>query len=133
LRWGIELAREIAAAPPFDAYRAEECWPGPHVRGAAALERHVKDTMTLLYHPCGTCRMGKDELSVVDPQLRVHGIQGLRVADASVMPSITRGNTQTPTVMIAERLASWLQPHAPPPLGAGARREHWLARHAPLS
>lgn len=129
LRWGIELAREIAAAAPFDAYRAEECWPGSSVRGAAALEQHIKDTMTLLYHPCGTCRMGKDELSVVDPQLRVHGIQGLRVADASVMPSITRGNTQTPTIMIAERLASWLQPCAPRRLGGG----DYLARHAPLS
>ncbi|MEY2934706.1 MAG: hypothetical protein RL033_5455 [Pseudomonadota bacterium] len=128
MRWGIELAREIAAAPPFDAYRAEECWPGSNVHGTTALEQHVKDTMTLLYHPCGTCRMGKDALSVVDPQLRVHGVEGLRVADASVMPSITRGNTQAPTVMIAERLASWLQPGAPRPAEAG----HSLARHASL-
>jgi choline dehydrogenase len=109
LRWGLELAREIAAAPAFRAYRAGEFLPGPHARGPAALERHIRDTATLLYHPCGTCRMGRDELSVVDPQLRVHGLRGLRVADASVMPTIPRGNTQAPTVMIAERLAAWLR------------------------
>lgn len=106
LCWGIELAREIAAAPPFDVYRAEECWPGPHCRGAASVERHIRDTMTLLYHPCGTCRMGTDELSVVDPELRVHGLHGLSVVDASVMPTIPRGNTQSATVMIAERFAA---------------------------
>lgn len=108
LRWGIELAREITAAAPFDVYRAEECWPGAHVRDAASIEQHVRDTMTLLYHPCGTCRMGQDELSVVDPGLRVRGLAGLFVADASVMPSVPRGNTQGATIMIAERCASWL-------------------------
>lgn len=124
LRWGIELAREIAAARALDPYRAEECWPGPRVRGAAAIEKHIRSTMTLLYHPCGTCRMGKDAHSVVDPELRVHGMQGLRVADASVMPSIPRGNTQSATVMIAERLASWLQQPAVTELP----RESWSHR-----
>lgn len=109
LRWGVELARELAAAPAFDPYRGEEYWPGSQVSSPAALEQHVRDTVTLLYHPVGTCRMGKDVLSVVDPELRVHGIAGLRVADASVMPSIIRGNTQAPTIMIAERLAAWLR------------------------
>jgi choline dehydrogenase-like flavoprotein len=109
LRWGIELAREIAAAPAFDAYRAGEFWPGSQLQGQADLERHIRSSVELLYHPCGTCRMGQDALSVVDPELRVHGIRGLRVADASVMPIIPRGNTHAPTVMIAERLAAWLQ------------------------
>lgn len=113
LCWGIELAREIAAAPAFDAYRGEEYLPGSQVRGRAAIEQHVRDTTTLLYHPAGTCRMGKDPLSVVDPELRVHGIQALRVADASVMPSVIRGNTQAPTLMIAERLAAWLRQDPP--------------------
>jgi choline dehydrogenase len=112
LRWGVELARELAAASAFDAYRGEEYLPGSRVQGAAAIEQHIRNTVTLLYHPVGTCRMGKDALSVVDPELRVHCIRGLRVADASVMPCITRGNTQAPTVMIAERLADWLRPAA---------------------
>jgi choline dehydrogenase len=114
LRWGVELAREIAAAPAFDAFRGEEYWPGSQLSGKAAIEQHVRDTVTLLYHPVGTCRMGTDALCVVDPELRVRGIANLRVADASVMPSIIRGNTQAPTIMIAERLAAWLR--RPPPL-----------------
>jgi choline dehydrogenase-like flavoprotein len=109
LRWGLELGRELAAAPAFDAYRGGEQRPGPHVVGAAAIEQYIRATTELLYHPCGTCRMGRDELSVVDPELRVRGIRNLRVADASVMPSITRGNTLAPTIMIAERLAAWLR------------------------
>jgi choline dehydrogenase len=123
LRWGLTLAREVAAAPAFDAYRAGEFWPGPEVKSQADLERHIRSTVELLYHPCGTCRMGQDELSVVDPELRVHGIRGLRVADASVMPIIPRGNTHAPTVMIGERLAAWLrgEPNpAPLPLAQSA-------------
>jgi choline dehydrogenase-like flavoprotein len=123
----VELAREIAAAPPFDAYREEECLPGAHVRSAAGIEQHVRDTMTLLYHPCGTCRMGQDERSVVDPELRVHGLQGLFVGDASVMPTIPRGNTQSATVMIAERLASWLAPAVDGQRAASDERRHQTA------
>jgi choline dehydrogenase len=68
----------------------------------------VRATVELLYHPAGTCKMGKDPLAVVDPELRVRGVEGLRVADTSVMPVVTRGNTNAPTLMIAERLAAWL-------------------------
>jgi choline dehydrogenase len=134
LRWGVELAREIAAAPAFDAFRADEYLPGSQVLDQAALEQYVRDTAELLYHPVGTCRMGRDELSVVDPELRVHGIQGLRVADASVMPSITRGNTHAPTVMIAERLAAGLRRGPPllpaePGLGSSASSRLLQAGH----
>jgi choline dehydrogenase len=122
LRWGIELAREIAAAAPFDVYRADEYWPGAHVRDPASIEQHVRDTMTLLYHPCGTCRMGQDELSVVDPGLRVRGLEGLSVADASVMPVIPRGNTQSATIMIGERCASWLAQPADRNTGSSKER-----------
>jgi choline dehydrogenase len=106
MRWGLELAREIAAAPAFDAYRGDEYWPKPAC--SAGLDAHCRATMDLLYHPVGTCRMGKSPESVVDPLLRVHQLRGLRVADASIMPVVPRGNPNAATVMIAERLASWL-------------------------
>jgi choline dehydrogenase len=94
LLWGMELARDIVAnVPAVDRN---------------GLESYVRRSAELLYHPCGTCRMGTDAQSVVDPRLRVRGVRGLSVADASVMPVIPRGNTHAPTVMIAERLASWL-------------------------
>ena len=108
LLWGLELGRELAQARAFDAFRGDEYWPDEVPQPPCGLEAHLRRTAELLYHPSGTCRMGKGELSVVDPELRVRGVRGLHVADASVMPVITRGNTHAPTVMIAERLASFL-------------------------
>jgi choline dehydrogenase len=105
---GLRLAREIGRAAAFDAYRGAEVWPGEVAASDADLEKHVRATAELLYHPCGTCKMGNDELAVVDSELRVRGVEGLRVADASVMPVIPRGNTNAPTIMIAERLAELL-------------------------
>jgi choline dehydrogenase len=105
---GLELARRIMAATPFDRYRGAEFLPGAQAKTAAELEAHVRATAELLYHPAGTCKMGNDELAVVDANLRVRNVEGLRVADASVMPVVTRGNTNAPTLMIAERLAAWL-------------------------
>jgi choline dehydrogenase len=102
---GVEKAREIAATGPLASVLADEWSPGPTVHGRAALRASVKGTLESLYHPVSSCRMGTDEQSVVDPRLRVHGIDGLRVVDASVMPTLVRGNTNAPTMMIAERAA----------------------------
>jgi len=105
---GLRLARKIGAAAAFDPFRGEEQHPGDRVTTDDDLRAHVRATAELLYHPCGTCKMGKDDLAVVDPELRVRGVAGLRVADASVMPVIPRGKTNAPTIMIAERLAKLL-------------------------
>jgi choline dehydrogenase len=110
LLWGLELARELGKAQAFDAFRGDEYWPTPAHAAAGGLESHLRRTAEVLYHPTSTCRMGEDELAVVDSELRVRGVRGLYVADASVMPVIPRGNTHAATVMIAERLASLLLP-----------------------
>jgi choline dehydrogenase len=102
---GVEKAREIASVGPLAAVLAEEWSPGGTVHGRDALRRAVRETLESLYHPVGSCRMGTGEDAVVDPQLRVRGLDGLRVVDASVMPTLIRGNTNAPTMMIAERAA----------------------------
>jgi choline dehydrogenase len=105
---GVEKAREIAAAGPLAAVLADEWSPGEEVQGREGLRETVQNTLESLYHPVGSCRMGAadgSDGSVVDPQLRVHGIAGLRVVDASVMPTLVRGNTNAPTIMLAERAA----------------------------
>lgn len=100
---GIRIARQIAAQAPFAACRRGELQPGAGIDTPRAIEAYLRGHTELLYHPVGTCRMGVDEQAVVDPELRVRGLDGLRVVDASVMPLIVRGNTHAPTVMIAER------------------------------
>jgi choline dehydrogenase len=104
---GVEKAREIAAAGPLAGVLAEEWSPGGTVRTKDDLRRQVRETLESLYHPVSSCRMGAadDDDAVVDPQLRVRGLAGLRVVDASVMPTLVRGNTNAPTIMIAERAA----------------------------
>lgn len=102
---GVKLARRILAAPPFDAYRGEELRPGPGVQDDEALREFIRARAETIYHPVGTCRMGSDERAVVDPELRVKGVEALRVVDASVMPTLVGGNTNAPTVMIAEKAA----------------------------
>jgi choline dehydrogenase-like flavoprotein len=102
---GIRLAREIAATAPLSGAVGREIYPGPDAADDEALEADMRRRVELLYHPTGTCRMGGDDASVVDPELRVRGIDGLRVVDASVMPTITHGNTNAPTIMIAEKAA----------------------------
>jgi len=105
LREGVKLAREVFAQAAFDPYRGQELMPGAHVTKDEQIDAFVRKTAETIYHPVGTARMGNDADSVVDPALRVHGIEGLRVVDASVMPSLVSGNTNAPTIMIAEKAA----------------------------
>jgi choline dehydrogenase-like flavoprotein len=103
-----KLSREIFAQAPFDKYRGEEIFPGAGATSDADLEAFIRRKAETIYHPTCTCRMGKDEGAVVDSELRVRGIQALRVVDASIMPTLTGGNTNAPTIMIAERAADLL-------------------------
>jgi choline dehydrogenase len=105
---GMEIGRELAAQRPFDDYRGHEIYPGRSVTTRDELVSFIRRRVELLYHPVGTCRMGKDDLAVVDPQLRVNGVDGLRVVDASVMPRIISGNTNAPTLMIADRASEMI-------------------------
>ena len=102
---GLRLAREIGEAVALKPLREEELFPGPDARTDEQLLDYVGKTLTTYFHPVGTCRIGTDGSSVVDPDLRVHGIAGLRVADASVMPSLISGNTNAAVLAIAERAA----------------------------
>jgi len=106
---GIELGRKIAAARAFDKFRGKEMFPGPAAASRAELAHYVRQFAETTYHPVGTCKMGRDAGAVVDPQLRVHGISGLRVVDASVMPMVPSGNTNAPTIMIAEKAADMIR------------------------
>ena len=106
---GVKRAREIAQASPMDEYRGPEVWPGEDVTTDAGIREHVRETAHTVYHPVGTCKMGDDEMAVVDDRLRVHGVEGLRVVDASVMPTLTGGNTNAPTIAIAEKAADMIQ------------------------
>ncbi len=107
IREGVRIARETVAQAAFDPYRDAEYAPGKDVRSDADLDAWIRAKAETIYHPVGTCRMGVagDPLAVVDDRLRVQGLQGLRVIDASVMPTLVGGNTNAPTLMIAERAA----------------------------
>jgi choline dehydrogenase len=102
---GIKLAREIARTEPLAKYLKGEATPGPDVQSDEAIRAAVRLYGKTIYHPVGTCKMGVDAAAVVDPKLRVRGIEGLRVADASIMPTITGGNTNAPSIMIGEKAA----------------------------
>jgi choline dehydrogenase len=99
----LELCREIGRQQALGDWTAEELYPGTELRSREELAGYVRQTAITYHHQVGTCKMGVDELAVVDPELRVHGVEGLRVADASVMPSVTSGNTHAPVVMIGEK------------------------------
>jgi len=106
---GAKLAREIAHTKPFAPFRGEELHPGANVNREDEWEEFVRNEAQTLYHPVGTCKMGNDAMAVVDSRLRVHGIEGLRVVDASIMPRIIAGNTNAPTIMIAEKAADMIR------------------------
>jgi choline dehydrogenase len=117
----LALTRRIVAAPALAKYRPEEFKPGPHYRTEEELAEAAGLIGTTIFHPVGTCRMGKldDPLAVVDSELRVKGVRGLRVVDASIMPFITSGNTNSPTLMIAEKTAQLL----------AAQEQGWAKMH----
>lgn len=106
---GFKLARQIGAARAFDAYRQEEYLPGSAAQDEEAIREHIRNYSETLYHPTGTCKMGSDELAVVDDRLRVKGVESLRVVDASIMPEIVGGNTNAPVIMIAEKAADLIK------------------------
>jgi choline dehydrogenase len=107
---GLRAARDIAGQPAMAAYAGDEIFPGSALADDRALETFVRATCATTYHPVGTCKMGpaRDDSAVVDEQLRVHGVNGLRVADASIMPDIVGGNTAAPSMMIGERAAAFI-------------------------
>jgi choline dehydrogenase len=106
---GMRICREIARQPALKPFIVEEILPGPQVADEGDLRDYLRATGVSNLHPVGTCRMGHGVDAVVDPQLRVHGIAGLRVADASIMPSIVAGNTNAPSIMIGEKCAAMVQ------------------------
>jgi choline dehydrogenase len=101
----VELCREIGRQGALAEWTDRELYPGPDVRTRAELREYVRRVAVSYHHQVGTCRMGRDEDAVVDPQLRVYGVEGLRIADASIMPFVTTGNTNAPTFMIGARAA----------------------------
>jgi choline dehydrogenase len=106
---GIKIARNILNSSAFDQYRGEEFLPGKDVQSDDEIREFIRDYAQTIYHPVGTCKMGSDSLAVVDHHLKVHGISGLRVADASIMPSIINANTNAPSIMIGEKCAAMIR------------------------
>lgn len=115
LRESVKLSREIFAQKAFDRFRGPELAPGAEVRSDAEIDRFVRARAESAYHPSGACKMGTDALAVVDGDCRVHGIAGLRVVDSSIMPRITSGNLNAPTIMIGEKAADLIRGAEPLP------------------
>ncbi|MFM9165145.1 MAG: GMC family oxidoreductase, partial [Solirubrobacterales bacterium] len=109
---GVKIARDIVSREPLAGIVGEELFPGPGVVDDADIEADVRRRVETLYHPVGTCRMGSDEAAVVDPELKVNGVEGLRVADASIMPVIPGGNTNAPAIMVGEKAADLIADRA---------------------
>jgi choline dehydrogenase len=105
---GLKWCRQLTHTAAFAPFRGPEISPGAAAHSEAALIEAIRSTADTCYHPVGTCRMGYDPLAVVDPSLRVHGVEGLRVVDASIMPTIVSGTTNAPTLMIAEKAAAMI-------------------------
>ena len=106
---GFKKAREILLQSAFDPYRLCEYEPGEEVKSDEQIKQYIRERSETIYHPVGTCKMGNDDMSVVDPKsLKVYGLQNIRVIDASIMPTLTSGNTNAPTTMIAEKGAEMI-------------------------
>ena len=127
-RAAIRVTREIINQPAMDEFRGREIAPGPDVQSDAELDAFVRQHAETAYHPCGTCRMGTGDDAVVDGEGRVHGLQGLRVIDASIMPIIVTGNLNATTIMIAEKLADRVRGKTPLP---PAEVDYYVANGAP--
>ena len=106
---GIKLIRQLFQTRAFDEFRGKEIAPGADVTSDEALEAYIRETCHTVHHPVGTCKMGTDPMAVVDPELRVHGVEGLRVVDASIMPTLITGHTNAPTIMIGEKAADLIK------------------------
>ena len=115
MRASVRLTREIFAQKAFDPYRGKELAPGENVQSDDEIDAFIRDAVESAYHPCGTCRMGSGDGAVVDPETRVHGVSGLRVVDSSIMPTITTGNLNAPTIMLAEKAADMILGRTPLP------------------
>ena len=109
---GMRVARRIAGQPAFKRLVVREHFPGAGVETEEQMLATAKQFGATVFHPCGTCKMGSDPFAVVDQRLRVHGIQGLRVVDASIMPNMISGNTNAPTIMIAEKASDMIMEDA---------------------
>jgi choline dehydrogenase len=109
----LRLIRKVAAQPALAQYVVRETRPGPDAQDDEALLEHARATGMTSYHPIGTCRMGSDARAVVDAKLKVHGIEGLRVADASIMPTMVASNTNAPSIMIGEKASDLVLADAP--------------------
>jgi 4-pyridoxate dehydrogenase len=120
IRDGLKLVRRLAAAPPLAEFVARELAPGAEVQSDAELDAYIRATAATAHHPLGTCRMGPegDAMAVVDPELRVRGVEGLRVVDASVMPDLVGGNINAPVIMIAEKAGDLIRGRPPLPAAA---------------
>ena len=112
MRAAVRLTREIFQQAAFDAFRGVELSPGIQVQSDEEIDAHIRANAETAYHPSGTCRMGADEMAVTDAQGRVHGVERLRVVDASIMPRVVSGNLNAPTIMMAEKLADAIRGHA---------------------
>ena len=121
----IRLTREIFGQPAFDPFRGKEISPGSHVQSDAELDDFIREHAESAYHPCGTCRMGRadDPRSVVDPQCRVIGVEGLRVADSSIFPRVTNGNLNAPSIMTGEKASDHILGRTPL---APSNQEPWI-------
>jgi choline dehydrogenase len=125
-RRAIRLTREIMAQPPMQPFAGDEILPGAAADTDDALDAAIREHAESAYHPCGTCRMGRrdDPGAVVDPQARVIGVDGLRLADSSIFPQVTNGNTNAPSIMVGEKAADHILGR---PMLARDNRAPWIA------